>query len=745
MNAPVPSPMMSGATGLAVSDPGLDPLAAGASPPPLDLRALIGTALRGLPILAACMVVGVVLGFVAINVLPAKYTSSVSILIDPKRPDQLGAEAAFANLYVDSGRVASVEQIIVSSALLSKVVAKEHLADDPSLNARPGLLRRLSAAVFDAPLPAPDNTPAGRMARAVDRLAKSIRTGRVGLTYVIKVDVTAADPLLAQKLANDVADGYIADQLDEKYAAARNDANWLNAQLQDLRRQVAVSEAKVDDIRQRYGLVETDATPGSTLDRQAVASLNGELTQARAEVAEAGAKYSQVQRVGRSGGSLEGLSSVVSSKVIEDLRTQQAAANRKVADLSRRFTANYPELQAARADRNTLDAQVSMEVSRIVSGLKNDYEAAVSRRDALQAEISQMVGATTAVASSQARVALREAERVASANRQAYEASLARLRDVQQQETREEVEARIISKPQIPAAPSFPVAPLFLGGGGGAGLLAGICLVFLSPRLQGRLTDPEDIKSFLRLPVLAMAPSVTKADLRDGQERLSIPDYLLARPISHYAESLRMLRLGIQNAADGAHVIQVTSSVPGEGKSTLAASIALSAASVGKRTILVDLDLYNPAVGRFFGEYPAEGIVEAIEQGNASRFISRAHDILPLYVIAAGSQSRPRPDVLESDKLATLLADLAQNFDLVVLDTPPVLAISDPIRISNLCHATVMVVAWSDTHRDMVEQAVLALRTARAPLAGLVLNKVDLKKTGMYGGKTYTYTPYSSG
>jgi capsular exopolysaccharide synthesis family protein len=708
------------------------------------MRRLVQLGVRGLPILVAGLIAGLAVGYAALALLPPRYTSSVSILIDPKRPDTLGADESFANLFVDSARVASVEQILVSSSLLGRVVATEHLADDPSMVRRPGLLRRLSSAIFNQDLPPPDSSAAARTEMAVEKLAKSIRTMRVGLTYVIKVDVTANQPARAQRLAADIADAYLADQLDGKYAAARHDVAWLNTRLQSLRQAVMDSESHVEAIRQQYGLVQTDGAPGSTLDRQSVSSLNAELSEARAEVATTGAKYNQVLAVQHRHGSLEGLPAVVSSKVIEDLRTQQAAANRHLADLLRRYTAEYQEVKQAKADRDTLNAQVAMEVSRIVSGLQNDYETAVTRRDELQSQIKQLVGATTTVNSSQARVALREAERLNDANRLAYEASLNRLRDVEQQETRQEAEARVISKPQLPEAPSFPIPALFLGGGGGLGLLGGFCLLFIRPRLQSQLSDPEDTRNFLRLPILAMAPALGKAELRGDNGKMSIPEYLLARPISQYAESLRVLRLALQNGLDGGNVFQVTSSVPGEGKSTLAASIAVSAANVGKRTILVDLDLYNPAVGRMFGGQQTEGIVEAVLSGDASRFVTRVHETLPLYVIAAGTQSKPRPDVIENSRLGTMIGDLARDFDVVILDTPPVLAISDPIRIAALCHATIMVVAWCDTQREMVEQAVQALRTAQAPLIGVVMNKVDLTKTGMYGGKTYTYKPYSS-
>ena len=478
------------------------------------------------------------------SLLPARYTSSVSILIDPKRQDTLGADAAFENLYVDSGRVANVEQLLVSSLLLGKVVDADHLADDPSVAASStSLLVRLQSAIWNQSPAAAVDAASVRRELAIERLAKAIKTTRVGLTYVIKMDVTADGPLKAQRLASQIADAYLSDQLDTKYAAARRDLKWLDTRVAQLRQAVLESESKVEAVRQRYGLIQSDSAPGSTLDRQAMTGLNAELSEARADVAVAGSKYNQIRRLSRTGGNLDGLSAVGTSKVIEDLRSQQVAATRRLAELARRFTPAYPEYQQAKNDSDVLNRQVAVEVNRIADSVRNDYETALARRDELQAQVKQLVDAANAASHAQGRIALKEAERVSEANRLAYESSLNRLRDVEQQVKRQEAEARIISKAQLPDRPSFPKPTIFFGGGAAFGLLCSLGFIVLAPKLQTTVTDPEDAKALLRLPVLAMSPALKKNDLKSANVKVSIPEYLEINPISQYAESLRMLRL----------------------------------------------------------------------------------------------------------------------------------------------------------------------------------------------------------
>jgi succinoglycan biosynthesis transport protein ExoP len=706
-----------------------------------NLRALLQQLLRKAHILAGAVLLGLGLGVVAVQVLPPRYTSAVSLLIDPKRPGAYGAEAAFTDLYVDSTKIASVQLILLSWGMLDRVVQAEHLADDPAFgDARPSRFREwISLLPTTKPLPVID-TPAAREARAVDRLSQMIRTTRLGMTYVIRIDVSAAKPLQAQRLAKAIADAYLADQMDTKSAAERRDTSWLTNRLQQQRSDLLASEAAVESIRQKFGLTETDNGPGSTLDRQAVTEVNAELAKAEGDVAATQAKYEQSEQVMHSGGGLDGLSDVTSSKVIEDLRKQQAEASRRLTDLSSRYTRDYPERRAAERDRDAINAQVSLETSRIVAALRNDYQTALARRNALQSQLTRLVGAVSAVGSAQGRVQLREAERVAEANRTAYEASLGRLRDVEEQETREDAEARIISEPQIPEAPSFPRATIFVPAGGALGLLGGLGVVLLAPLLRKRIVDATAAEREFSLPVLAMAPYLRKSDLVAGKAKLTIPEYLALKPYSQFAESLRLLRLGLRGSGvDGAHVVQFTSAIPGEGKSTLAASMAVSAATAGVRTVLVDLDFHNPAITRLFRGGDAEGVTDVLIGNATAGSTLQNHETLPLRIIGAGSVNEPNPDLIESRQLLELIQELSKQFDLVVLDTPPVLAISDPILVSSLVDATVVVVAWGNTPSDTVDHAVNRLRAARAPLVGLVLNKVNSAKAGQYGGSNYTY------
>ena len=363
-----------------------------------------------------------------------------------------------------------------------------------------------------------------------------------------------------------------------------------------MRGELIRSEQAVETIRTKYGLAQTDGAPGSTVERQTITELNAQLAQAEGEIAARTSRYEQALRVRRSGGKLDALPEVASSKVIQALRQQQNDMDRALAELVIHDTPNHPGRRRAEEDSKALNAQVAAEVSRVVEGLRNDFQAAVARRDVLQKRLagsSPADGGTSA----EGRVQLREAERIAEANRVVYDASLTRLREVQQQQTRQEVEARIIDPAFDPGAPSFPKPILFRAGGAALGLIIGFGFAVLVPRMERRVVSAAILERTVALPILAMVPLLKRANLTAGVQRLTVVDYLAQRPLSLFAESLRSLRIGLHSALDSApRVIQVTSATVGDGKSTIAASMATSAAAAGIRTVLVDLDFYKPSI-----------------------------------------------------------------------------------------------------------------------------------------------------
>jgi len=216
-------------------------------------------------------------------------------------------------------------------------------------------------------------------------------------------------------------------------------------------------------------------------------------------------------------------------------------------------------------------------------------------------------------------------------------------------------------------------------------------------------------------------------------QKLAILDYARRKPLSRFAESLRLLRayLGISTAG-APRIVQVTSAVPGEGKSTVAATLAVSAALTGIRTVLVDVDLRFSAGWSMFDLQRGPGLVDILWNDVPVESVLRAQEQMPLAIIGAGSKAYPQPDLLGSERFRTLIRELSETYNLVLLDCPPVLAVSDALVVAGYADVTLMVVHWRATVRDLVTQAIKALRDINAPLAGVMLNKIDPTQTTQY-------------
>jgi succinoglycan biosynthesis transport protein ExoP len=699
----------------------------------IDIGLLARTFLRRLYIVILLAILGAGLGIVAQSKLTPRYTSFVSILLDPKRTDSFGAEGPFATVQVDAAKIASVAYIIESSELLGRVVKSLHLGDDPEFgDQQQSRLHKWFGFLPFMKAPPSRNDPETRAERALAQLKKAVRVDRDGYTYALTIGVSADGPEKAQMLTAAVAKAYLDDQLSIKMEATRRDSAWLTDQLHEASQQLAHSEEDVEAIRRKFGFLETEHGAEVTSAQQLLQELNTQLAQAQADVATRKVRYEQAQRLRASGGNnLEGLTEVAASRVISELRSQQNDVATKLHDLESRYNDAYPEVRRLRDVREALQKQVDAEVARIVDGLRNEYETAVARAQSLSQRLQETSSAASGADTAEGRVRLDDAERAVDANRQLYQSILGRLRDVKQQQTREEPEARILSQADLPERPSWPKPFLLPTASTAVFLFLGLVLTVGPALFDSRFASVKDVERRLGVLVLGAIPLLRRRDLGFARRRVTIFDYATRRPLSHFAESLRMVRAYLRVAADGSpSVVQVTSAVPGEGKSTVAAALAASAALAGIRTALVDVDLRTASLSGMFGLRHEEGLREILEFGVPFQTVAR--DVEGLTVIGTGFARMPRPDAINSGRFEALMRELAANYTLVIIDSPPALAVSDALVISRYADATILVVQWRATARALVTRAVKMLQTVDAPLVGVILNKIDLSKVSRY-------------
>jgi capsular exopolysaccharide synthesis family protein len=540
-----------------------------------------------------------------------------------------------------------------------------------------------------------------------------------------------------------VAEGYLYDQTEAKASAVQRDYDWLTARLHDLRVDLALHEGQVETIRQKFNLPETGSESGSSIDQQSVTELNTQLLQTEADVAARQARYETAEHLRKTGGDLGSLSEAASSRIIEDLRKQQNDLRWKLGDLSSRYTTAYPELIETQQHLQAVNSAIDGETARVLAGLHDEYESAVARQQAASERLAQVTKENDRGEKADGRIQLRDAQRTVDADRSLYNTFLGKLQDVEQQLTRHDPEARIISSASLPDAPSFPKPIIFIGGGAVFGGMVGTGLALLIPRREKGFSSINDAETKLSLPVRGALPMLSRPSQIARRVPMNIVDYVMGRSLSQFTECLRALRISLRiGSADGPHIIQITSAVAGEGKSSVAAALAVSAALSGLRTALIDADIRSPSISGMFGLWDVQGLTNVLQDNLPVRVAIQRHRGLPLSIIAAGSVACPDLDLIASQLFASIVKDLARDHDLVILDTPPVLAVSDPLVVAKVSEETLLVIDSQRTPNVMVDRAVKALRAVNAPLAGLVLNKVNLTKPGRYSYGYGTYGVY---
>ena len=551
----------------------------------------------------------------------------------------------------------------------------------------------------------------------------------MGRSYVIALSFLSEDPAKAARIANHMADTYLATQVEAKYDAAQRATEWLSKRIDELRGQVLEAEAKIVEYRTQNNLVDT-SNSNNPITLQFF-QLNTQLALAQAQRAEAEARLSQARSILNGQGGVASAALVLNSPLMTSLRDQETQLIRQLSEMTTIYGENHPQMVNTRAEIQSVRDKMKDEVQRIVQDLANEVAVARARERELTSNMARLQGDAARV--DLAGVELADLTREAETNRQLFQTFLTRFREIVEQQGLQEPDARILSPADIPTAPSHPKVALFTLIAFAASLVLGVLLVFIVERWDSDygFRSADEIQSALGVRALALVPDLSR------RETQGIPaeDYILQKPNSAYAEALQRVRTSLF-LTDGEHpprTILITSSVPLEGKSTIAASLARQSARSGLKVILIDADLRRPRLHEVIGLPNQNGLSEVLTgRANPEAAIKRDEksglDFLP-----AGVGVVSPPDLFRSSTMKILLEEMAAYYDLVLIDSPPVAAVSDSFTLSGIVDKSVYVIRWEQTPRNVALAGIRQMVDAGADIAGIVLARVDVKKHARYG------------
>jgi polysaccharide biosynthesis transport protein len=695
-----------------------------------DLREYLNFVWRHWMFIASVAALVFVIAVVYLARATPLYTATTQVLLEPPRKAPTDTGSTDYYQFNDFSFIENQLAIIRSDSLLRRVVVKERLAVPPPTAKEP----QSTEPSKESPTSAEDES----ILDGINSLRGALAVSRSGQAQVLNISITWTDPARAAQLANAVANAYVVNQLDARFESAKQASGWLSDRLVELRQQLRDSEEAVTKFRNEHGLVRSG--PTIALNDQQLAELNSKLMAARTDVAEKKTRVDFLADVARGKKALESLPDTFQSagpSVMSALRSKLADASQREADLLARYSSRHPAVVTVDAEKRDIERSISGETQRMVQAVNNEYALAKARLDATEQAMREATGQGGLNYDDSVR--LRELERTAAVNKSLFEDVLQKAKITDEQSTFRPREARVIM-PAQKGGQSSPNTRKILLNALFVGLGLGVGGAFAMEKLNAGFTTPRQVEDALGVPVLASVRRMDESKLlsKDGKA-VPIVFYHVHHPLSPFSEAVRTLRSGIHmsDVDRPPKVIHVTSSCPGEGKTTIAISLAISAAFSGLKVALVDADLRHPSLSRFFKLEREKGLVDLLIGATTSEPVLRFQKDLKLTVIPAGSKSLNPTDVLGSERMKALVSHLSETFDYVVLDTPPVGPVVDPVIVAHLADKTIFVVQWASTPRELVETSIKQVSNHKR-VAGVVLNCVNQDRARKYGGE-YSY------
>lgn len=685
-----------------------------------------------------------------------RYTATAVLLIDTQQNRGLESVPDITGM-LDSGVVDSQVQILKSERISKSVIKELKLIEESkkaTQDKQDSWISRTLGVVFPF-LFRPAVIGDFEIERMqIESFARSLQVKREGRSYVIDIDFTSPDPKRAAEIANQVAESYIVDQLEAKYQATRRASVWLQDRINELRDQALAADRAVQDFKAKNNLIDTSR--GLVSDQQ-MQELNSQLVTARAAVAEAQARYDRVASIIKQGGvagtSDEVVSDVLNNEVISRLRTQYLDAVKREADWSKRYGPDHTAVVNLGQEIKGLQRALFTELSRIAETYKSDLEISKARAGSLESSMDRLVA--QAKLSNQAQVELRELESNAQSYRALYDNFLQRFMQATQQQSFPITEARLITDASQPLRPSAPKTSMILASGAFLGLLLGFGAGMWRERMNRAFRLPADVEQYLGLDclgVLPLYPSAAAVAPVPGQSAFAgstgIMRQFLADPFSRFSETLRSVKVtaDVSIFSKGAKVIGVVSTLPKEGKSTVAANLAQLISHSGQRCILMDCDLRNPSLTRRLAPDAKKGVIELVLGTAKLEEVVVVDPLTGLKFIPAvvPSEIAHTNEILASQKMAELFEQLKQLTDYLIVDFPPMAPVVDVFASTHLVDGYVYLLDWRNSHRDLVVNTLQNAPKVYEKMLGCLLNKVDIKamKNLEEYGKQYYYHKY---
>ncbi|GAK57160.1 hypothetical protein U27_04125 [Candidatus Vecturithrix granuli] len=686
------------------------------------------------------------------------YEATTRILIEKESPNLIAFEEVLKLDTSAQDYYQTQYMILMSRSLAKEVLKKLGLTDlqRPQVQmffSVRGIFNELAEKLgLSTPAPSPESDETiDKEERLVNEFLQSITVSPIRGSRLVDIKAISTDRQQAAMLANTLADVYIERNLDDKLVASKDAVLWLEKEVEITQKKVADSEAALQQYKEEHGILSFEERQNIIM--QKLLELNTAVNEAKIKRAAIEAQYKQVQKY--QSDKVESLSVVINNPLIQGLKVELANLESELSQLRKKFRDKHPNMTALQSQIDATKSRLNTEIKRIFDSLKSDYEVALAQ----EKDLSKMLEEQKHEAMDLNKKAIRygELQREVESNHRVYNELLQRTKETNVTERLQTNNIRIVDHAVVPNSPIAPKKIRNILLAMVVGLTMGIGLAFFFEFWDNSIKTSDDIKQYLDMPFLGFIPKVYGKEYSNNGNNgtRAKPDMIVAiDPKSSASEAYRTLRTNVVFSLvsdeeraldlDFGSVMLVTSPGPAEGKSCIVANLGIAMAQSGSKTLIIDCDLRKPVMHKIFNVNNDRGFADMMAdiKTYGTKVVVKHTKIKNLDVIPCG-KIPPNPSELLGSSLARIVIEaLAERYDKILIDSPPVNTVTDPILLSRIADGIVFIVHAGQTKRDVAQRARDQLLSADAVILGGVINSVDLKKDSYYYYYSYYHSHY---
>ncbi len=646
------------------------------------------------------------------------YRATTRLLITQEQPPVVGLSQGTGGAAepVPTLDARTQREVVQSRGLVRETVEAIRLWDTPEFFAGP------TSATTDSE----------RAQQLVDAFLGRLSVEVIPESQLIAISFEATDPALAAQAANELATRYVERDRESRFKAATDGATWLARRLAEQREQVSASETASQRYRESRDALSLEDRQNIVV--QKLGDINAAVTKAKTDRIVKETQYRQLESIRDNPTALETNSLIAANAFIQGLKAQASDLLRQEAQLADRYGPRHPEMIQVRTALEAVQAKLRAEVAKVVEGVRSEYAASLSQEQSL----TRALDAQKAEALSLDRKGVEYAalQREAASARQVFDALLQQTKEAAMASDLQRSSVRVVDAAEPPAAPVRPRKGQGLAAAVVLGLLGGLGAAFGREYLRTRVASPQDVERLLGLPVLALIPTSNQSDLNLVGDLPPAP-----------AEAFRRLRTSVLLSGEGngsGQVLVVTSTAPREGKSLIAAHLAAALSAADQRVALVDADLRRPRLHALFDRQREPGLTDVLGGSRSKAEVLRPVRLQGLSLIPSGAATPNAAELLSLHAFKDLIESLRCDFDWIVIDSPPVMAVTDAAVLAHDATGVLFVTSAEQTDLGAAEAALAELTFVGARLIGAVLNRVPLSREAYYYARYYKsdYAPY---